>query len=145
MFLGRAEITMDEKGRITFPVRFRDIVSDKGAFITKGFDSNLIIVDSERYMDFSNKLSQISPLDEEGQQTRRDWHSLAAEVTLDSAGRFLLLPYLRVTASLENTVTFVGMGTYLELWNPSLLAARDNAPRSKEALLQRYHDLNLTL
>ena len=50
MFLGRAEITMDEKGRITFPVRFRDIVSDKGAFITKGFDDNLIIVDSERYM-----------------------------------------------------------------------------------------------
>jgi MraZ protein len=145
MFLGRAEISMDEKGRITFPVRFRDIVSDKGAFITKGFDDNLIIVDSERYMDFSNKLSQMSTLDDEAQQTRRDWYSLAAEVTLDSAGRFLLQPYLRIAASLENTVTFVGMGTYLELWNPTLLAARDSAPRGKEALMQRYHDLNLTL
>jgi MraZ protein len=145
MFLGRAEITIDEKGRITFPTRFRDIVSANGAFITKGFDENLIIVDSERYMDFSSKLSQMNPLDDAAQQTRRDWYSLAAEMTLDNAGRFLLPPFLRTAASLENTVTFVGMGSYLELWNPTLLTARDNASRSKEALMQRYQGLNLTL
>ena len=144
MFLGRQENTIDEKGRITFPTRFRDILSD-GAVITKGFDQNLLIMPSARWTILSENVNKLSVTDVEARALRRDLFSLAAEIDLDSAGRFILPPSLRKIAQLTNSAVFVCIGSDIELWNPDLLDQQDKGMDDPALNAKRFTAFNLTI
>ena len=54
MFFGQYEHTIDEKGRITIPARFREPL-DNGAYLTRGFDNNLILLTKETFEKISKQ------------------------------------------------------------------------------------------
>lgn len=144
MFLGRVENSIDEKGRINFPVRFRDILSS-GAFITKGFDKNLIIMSSARFAAMSANVSKLNFGNADARTLKRQWYSLAAEVVLDSAGRFIIPSWLRDEAQLTDSAVYVAMGEDIELWNPQLLSAQDKTMEDPEMIAKRYEAFDLSI
>jgi MraZ protein len=116
MFLGQFTHTIDSKGRLTIPVRFRAALSS-GAFVTQGFERNLMVYTTESFGRLAQRASTLSSTDPEARAVRRVIFGGAAEVQLDSAGRVLIQPFLREYAELDGETTIVGAGEYFELWN----------------------------
>ena len=140
MFIGTFEHNIDEKSRITLPVKFRDQLSD-GAYIIGGFDHNLIILPSIRFDALAKKVNALSLGDPEARDLQRMIFEHAGEVEFDKAGRFILPTTLRKLAHLENEVTVVGTGEKIEIWSPSLLAEKDarfDEPNAAAELASKY-------
>ena len=101
MFLGRYHHTLDEKGRLTIPAKFRDALVD-GAFLTQGFDRNLRLITKADFELMSARINRLSMTDPAIRQLRRLIFASASEVQLDRIGRTLVPQFLRDFAILEN-------------------------------------------
>lgn len=116
MFLGEYHHNIDDKGRVSVPVKFRDDLA-KGAVVTRGLDSSLFLLPVEEWGKLAEKISSL-PL---GQSNSRAFARLmlagAMDVKLDKQGRFILPEYLRKYAGLKKSVVIVGVNTRLEIWD----------------------------
>lgn len=116
MFLGEFEHTIDEKGRIAIPARFREEIS-MGLVITRGFDHCLQAFPKPVWLTLSERISGLSLGQEEARNLRRLIFSGAAEVELDRQGRVLIPLNLREYASLSEQVIIAGLNTHFEIWS----------------------------
>ena len=144
MFLGQYEHIIDEKGRMTIPARFRELLAD-GAFITQGFDQNLIVMTTSSFNRIYERVTQMSLTDPNARQLRRLMFSSADRVDFDKAGRILIPQFLRQANCLENGAMVVGVGNYFEIWSPDLWKKQNNLLQDAEANNQRYATLDLPL
>ena len=116
MFIGEYHHSIDEKGRLAVPTKFRGDLA-KGAVVTRGLDSSLFLLPLEEWGKLSEKLASL-PL---GQAKSRAFARLmlagAMDVKPDKQGRFVLPDYLRKYAGLEKKVVIVGIHTRLEIWD----------------------------
>ncbi|HZU86860.1 MAG TPA: division/cell wall cluster transcriptional repressor MraZ [Anaerolineaceae bacterium] len=145
MFLGRFDHSIDEKGRMTFPARFREDLGDQGAFLTRGFDQNLIVYTAANFTKISQRLNQLSLTDDNARVLRRLIFSNAVQVEFDKSGRILIPQFLRQAAGLESAAMVIGAGEYFEIWSPELWAGQDAQLQDPQLNAQRYAALNLTL
>ena len=118
MFLGEYEHTLDSKGRIAIPARFRAQM-DRGAVISKGMGTCLSIYTMDRWEEKSNELVAGKASDELRDFERRIYPS-ASEVELDGQGRMVIPAKLRAYAQLETEVTIAGVRDHFEIWNRAL-------------------------
>jgi MraZ protein len=116
MFLGQFIHSIDAKGRITVPVRFRASLSS-GAYVTQGFERNLMVYTTESFQRLAEKAKTLTTTNPEARAIRRVIFGGAADVDLDSQGRILLPPFLRNYAQLEGEAALVGAGEYFEIWS----------------------------
>jgi MraZ protein len=116
MFLGQFTHTVDTKGRLTIPVRFREALSS-GAYITQGFERNLMVYTTQSFEKLAQRANTLSTTDPEVRAVRRVIFGGATEVDIDSSGRILIPPFLRNYAHLDGETTIVGTGEYFEIWN----------------------------
>ncbi len=142
MFLGRYEHTIDEKGRITIPAKFREELGDS-VYITQGFDGNLQAFPSALFEMMSNQVRSISYLDPNSRMLRRILFSNAENIKFDNAGRILLPSFLRETANLKEIAIVVGSGEYFELWSPDKWQAQQTSLNDIKANEQRFSALDL--
>ena len=124
-FTGRYDHTIDSKGRLTIPANYRPLLPDSQAFVTQGFDTNLMVMATEAFESFSQQLSETSLTDPEARQLMRLIFSYAEEVNIDGAGRILIPQYLRQVARIESAVVVIGMGSMFELWSPESWVRQD--------------------
>ncbi|HEY3236008.1 MAG TPA: division/cell wall cluster transcriptional repressor MraZ [Polyangiaceae bacterium] len=121
MFRGQFTHTLDAKGRISLPARFREaLLSDGGPrFILTPdvFDPCLHLYPMSAWEEFERKVAALPSLDEHAVRFRRLYVSAAVECELDGSGRVLVTPGLREKAGLEREVVWAGMGRILELWS----------------------------
>ena len=115
MFLGQYEHTIDEKGRMTIPARFRDIM-ENGAYITRGFDQNLVVWTAPAFEIIYQRINQLSITDPLARQLRRLIFAHADRVEVDRAGRILIPAFLRESLQLNGAVMVVGAGETFEIW-----------------------------
>lgn len=115
MFLGEYEHTIDSKGRMAVPARFR-VQLDRGAVIGKGMGACLSIYTMARWEEKSNELTAGKSSEELRDFERRIYPS-ASEVELDGQGRIVLPAKLRAYARLEAEVTVVGVRDHIEIWD----------------------------
>jgi MraZ protein len=115
MFLGQYKYSIDSKGRLTIPVRFRAALSS-GAYVTQGFDRNLIVWTSESFEHMAGRATAVTSTNPEARVMRRLLFSQTQELTLDAAGRVLIPPYLRDYAGIRSDAYVVGAGEYFEVW-----------------------------
>ncbi len=109
MFLGRFEHTIDDKGRMTIPVRYRDLLIN-GAFIMQGIDQNLLVVLAENFDRFYENISLLSTMDPTVRKLREKVFSAADRIEIDRLGRILIPGFLRQYAQLEDKAMVIGAG-----------------------------------
>jgi MraZ protein len=119
MFRGRYQHTIDPKGRLSVPAKFRDVLAQyEGALIVAPNDNALEVHPLEEWERLENRINEQSQFDPEVRKLGRLYISRAREVALDSAGRILLPPDSRQQAGLGKDVTLVGPGRkFFEVWD----------------------------
>lgn len=115
MLLGEYEHTIDAKGRVAVPARFRGQL-DRGAVISKGMGACLSVYSLARWEEKSNELVANKASDELRDFERRIYPS-ASEVELDAQGRVVIPAKLRAYAHLETEVTVAGVRDHFEIWD----------------------------
>jgi MraZ protein len=116
MFLGEYRHTIDEKGRLTIPAKFRGLLA-AGMVITRGFDRNLMAFSLEGWDDLAARVKSLPWGDPSAREFRRRVFSGAVDLVPDRQGRVLLPPYLREFANIADDVVITGMMDHLEIWN----------------------------
>jgi MraZ protein len=119
MFRGRYQHTIDPKGRLSVPAKFRDVLAQ--------YDGNLIVVPNDHSLEvhplgewerLEARINQQSAFAPEVRALGRLYVSRAKEVALDNVGRILLPPDSRQKAGLAREVTLVGPGRlFFEVWD----------------------------
>ena len=142
MFLGRYEHTIDDKGRITIPAKFREGLGEF-VYITQGFDGNLQAFPTDLFEAMSNRVRAVGYLDPNSRILRRILFSNAEMTSFDSAGRILLPAFLRETADLKDVAFLVGNGEYFEIWSPENWQEQQISLNDIEANEQRFSALDL--
>jgi MraZ protein len=144
MFLGRYHHTIDEKGRMTIPARYRELLAAEGAYLTQGFDNNLNIFPQPIFERISKRVNQLSMTDPSARLLRRLMFSNAELVILDKTGRILIPQFLREEISLDSEAVIVGMGDYFEIWSTDQWAEQTTMMEESEPLAMRFMDLDLS-
>jgi MraZ protein len=125
VFRGGPVLTLDVKGRITVPARWRDMLmaSVNGQMVVaKNPDGCLALYPLPVWELFEQNVLSLPTEDE---AWRRFFIGSATEVEIDSASRVLLPPELRDWAGLEREVKFMGVGPHFELWDMARYEARE--------------------
>ena len=119
MFRGRYQHTVDPKGRVSIPAKFRDALAQfDGALIVVPNGSALEVHPFETWQRIESRIHEKSSFDADVRKFGRLYVSNAKEVSLDGAGRILLPPDTREKAGLEKDVTVVGLGLeFFEVWD----------------------------
>jgi MraZ protein len=120
MFRGRFEHTIDSKGRVSIPAKFRELLTEKydERLIITNFDRCLVAFPFEEWTAFEEKrASPLSMVKNESKAFLRFFISGATECPIDKLGRILIPPILRDYAHLEKDVVFVGLLNRFEIWN----------------------------
>jgi MraZ protein len=143
MFLGQYTHSLDSKGRITVPARFREALSS-GAFIVQGFERNLMVYTTESFKVLAKKATSLSASNPEARVMKRVLFGRATEVSLDSAGRFLIPPFLRKYARMDNEATLVGVGEYFEIWDSEIWTRELVNITDPELNAQRFTDFDIS-
>jgi MraZ protein len=118
-FFGRYEHSLDVKGRVILPARFRGDLGSH-AFLSKHNERCLALWTPE---EFDKKLAEMEQLQETGRQERnlaRVWAVGSTEVEIDRQGRLAIPATMREFARLEGDVLVMGAINRVELWDPSL-------------------------
>jgi MraZ protein len=142
MFLGRYEHSMDEKGRLTIPVRFREPLS-AGAYLTLGFDKNLMVLTPDVFQSISQRVKQTSLTDNEARLLKRLLYSNAEFVEIDRNGRILIPHWLRQGVGIETNVIIAGAGDFFEIWSPELWSQQDAKLQDSDANARRFGDFDI--
>ena len=118
-------LTLDGKGRITVPARWREMLDAVGQcqlVVAKNPDGCLALYPLPVWEQFESSVLSLSTEDE---AWRRFFVGSATEVEIDSASRVLIPPELRSWAGLEREVKFMGVGPNFELWDMARYEARE--------------------
>ncbi|MEI7512275.1 MAG: division/cell wall cluster transcriptional repressor MraZ [Candidatus Uhrbacteria bacterium] len=143
MFIGEFHHTLDDKGRMSIPVKFRADLA-QGAVVTRGLDHSLFLYPKDEWQKLAEKLAAL-PF---GQADTRAFARLmlagAMEVEIDKSGRVLLPEYLRTYAGLNKDAVVAGLYNRLEIWDEATwktYAAQTEAEGN--AIAERLHDLGV--
>ena len=116
MFMGEYNHTLDTKGRLIIPSKFRETLGEKFV-VTKGLDGCLFVYDNVGWTAFEEKLQAMPISRKDTRMFVRHFLAGAAEVEVDKQGRILIPGSLRTYANLEKEVALVGVGSRVEIWN----------------------------
>ncbi|EOC0095276.1 division/cell wall cluster transcriptional repressor MraZ [Cronobacter dublinensis] len=152
MFRGATLVTLDSKGRLSVPTRYRDLLNDasSGQMVCT-IDIHhpcLLLYTLPEWVIIEQKLSRLSSMNPAERRVQRLLLGHASECQMDSAGRLLLAPVLRQHAGLTKQVMLVGQFNKFELWDEETWHQQvrediDADQSSSEVLSERLQDLSL--
>ena len=116
MFIGEYSLTVDEKGRLSIPVKFRVSLS-RGAVVTRGLDSALFLYTTKEWENLAVKLANLPISRANTRAFSRLMLAGAMDVEMDKAGRIILPDYLREFAVIRKKVVVAGLYNRLEIWD----------------------------
>jgi len=118
VFRGRFQHSMDEKGRISIPLRFRDVLRDRRdpRLVVTNMTSCLVVYPFEEWHRVEEKVAALPSVRADVRSFQRFFISAATECVPDRQGRILIPPTLREHAALDKDVLVVGMQSNFELW-----------------------------
>ncbi len=116
MLIGEYESRIGEKNRMAVPKKFREELSEK-LIVTRGYEECLILVDEARWRDLIKSIEVRPLLNASVRDIKRYLVGGAFEVELDNQGRFVVSSLLKDFASLKDSVVFVGIENWVEIWS----------------------------
>ena len=143
MFLGQYQHSIDDKGRLMVPARFRELL-EGGAYLTQGFDRCLMVMTETYFKQVYDRITAMSLTDPTARMLRRLIFSNAYPVEVDKVGRILVPGNLRQFAGLESNTIVAGQGEYFEVWSPAEWEKQTAQLNDAEANTQRFATLDLS-
>lgn len=141
MFLGEFTHTIDDKGRITIPAKFRGELA-AGLVVTRGFDQNLMVFAQQEWEALAAKVAERPLGDESVRAFRRRVFAGAVDLVPDRQGRIIVPQYLRDFAEIDGDVVIAGMFDYIELWSAEAwVTVRESIEDNNDA--RRWEDLGV--
>ncbi len=120
MFRGLNQVSLDAKGRLAIPVRYREALAEtaEGELVaTVDRDRCLLLYPRPDWEEIERQLAALPSLQPEARAIQRMLLGYASDMQMDGHGRILLSPALRDYAELERKVVMIGQGKKFELWN----------------------------
>jgi MraZ protein len=144
MFRGRFDYTIDAKGRMSIPAKFRDVLRAKGdekIVVTNSFEGCLVAYALDEWREIEDKLTSLNEFRREVRAIKRLLLGGAVELTVDKQGRVLIPPSLRKDAELEHDIVLQGLANKFEIWSSEKLTkeldfAEDNLEESAQFLAE---------
>jgi MraZ protein len=133
MFLGEAEHSLDAKGRVILPVKYRDQLKD-GAYMVKGKSGCLFIYTAEEFGEVAETVREQSRKGETELEAARTFFAGAEPIAPDKQGRVAIPQHLRTFASLERDVVVAGVFSRIEIWDAQRWRERDQ--RGEQSLTE---------
>ena len=124
MFLGEFQHSLDAKGRVILPAKFRDQL-EGGAVMARALDGCLAVYPVEEFQRVATTLQEARARGATERQAARSYFSGAVEITPDKQGRVAIPASLRTFARLEREVIVAGNFDHLEIWDKDTFTQRD--------------------
>jgi MraZ protein len=126
VFLGQYQHSLDEKGRVILPAKFRGQL-EGGAYMARGLDGCVCVYPTDEWERVSNNMRELSTRGPQQRQAARSFFAGAAEVTPDRQGRVPVPAHLREFGglSLEREVVVAGVLSRIEIWDAERWAQRE--------------------
>ena len=116
MFIGEHQHSLDEKGRLIIPSKFRDDLGYEFV-MTKGLDNCLFVYPKKEWQILEEKLKSLPLTNKDARAFIRFFFAGASECILDKQGRVLIPSNLREHSRLEKDAVIIGVSTRLEVWS----------------------------
>ena len=119
MFYGEFQHSIDRKGRLILPAKFREVAKNQFVekfFVTRGLDKCLFMFSEEEWRSQENKFKTMSFTKQQSRTFNRLLFSGAVEVISDKQGRILVPQYLKDFAEIKRDVMIVGVSNRIEIW-----------------------------
>jgi len=116
MFMGEYQHTIDAKGRLIVPARFREGLGDR-FILTKGLDGCLFAYPPQEWTALENKMRSLPFTRADARAFVRFFFAGACECEVDKQGRILIPASLREYAALEKDVVVIGVSSRVEIWS----------------------------
>ncbi len=121
MFRGCSKLSVDNKGRLGIPSKYRDRIvglCDGQLILTLNpLDRSLWLYPLPEWEMIEAKLAELSDFDKQGRRTKQMMRGYATDCLLDGQGRILIPPELREYAALGKQVIVLGQGNKFEIWD----------------------------
>ena len=141
MFLGEYIHTIDTKGRLTIPAKYRGELA-AGLVVTRGLDKNLAVYPMDTWRALAKEILARPMTDQRMRDFRRRVFSGAVDIAPDKQGRILIPPYLREFAGIDGEVIIAGMFDSLEIWSTTEWSKiRESIESNDDA--ERWADLGI--
>jgi MraZ protein len=143
MFMGEYQHSLDNKGRLIIPARFRERLGES-LIVTRGLDHCLFGYPLDEWKNLEEKLKALPMTQADSRAFVRFFFSGAIECELDKQGRIMLPQSLREYAQMEKEIVAVGVSTRIELWSlPLWNEYVAKASESYEVLAEKIVDLGI--
>lgn len=116
MFIGEFNHSVDPKGRLSMPAKFREELGET-FYVTKGLDQCLFVFPQKEWVVFEEKLKSLPLTNKNARAFVRMFFAGASECSFDKQGRILIPPSLREHAKLDKEVVVIGVGERIEIWS----------------------------
>ena len=141
MFYGEYEHSIDRKGRLIIPSKFREVFKENYVerfFITRGLDSCLFVFTEDEWKKQESRFKSLSFTNAQARQFNRIYFSGASEVVCDRQGRILVPQFLKEYAKIKNDVVIVGVSNRMEIWSKEMWRAfYENTKGSFEQIAEK--------
>jgi len=142
MFIGEYQHSLDEKGRVTVPSKYREQLGET-FILTKGLDGCLFIYTQEEWANFELKLKNLPLTNMNARKFVRFFLSGAVECMTDKQGRILIPNTLRVYSNIEKDIVFIGMGNRIEVWSKAKWTSYNDESLDMELLASQMEELGI--
>ena len=135
MFRGATKVTIDAKGRLAIPTRYRDRLDSRSngqLVVTVDRDYCLLLYPYPDWEEIERKLIRLPSLNKQARRLQRLMVGYATELELDGNGRILLSRELREFAEIERQAILIGQGNKFELWNDEIWNKKRDAWLSED-------------
>jgi MraZ protein len=119
MFIGEYSATIDEKGRIAIPAKFRASLKTK-VVVTRGLDNSLFLYTLDEWKKLAEKLASLSIATANTRAFSRLMLAGAMDCEIDKQGRIILPGYLKEFAKISKRLIFAGLYNRIEIWSEEL-------------------------
>lgn len=122
MFIGEYQATIDEKGRVSVPVKFRQALKSK-IVVTRGLDNSLFLYGLDEWKKLAEKLASLPISTANTRAFSRLMLAGAMDCEIDKQGRIIIPGYLKTFAKINKKVIVAGLYNRIEIWSDELWTA----------------------
>ncbi|HOJ76804.1 MAG TPA: division/cell wall cluster transcriptional repressor MraZ [Bacillota bacterium] len=143
MFMGEYQHSIDDKGRIIIPAKFREDLGEK-FIVTRGLDNCLFVYPLVQWKVLEEKIKELPTSHADTRAFVRMFFSGAVEAELDKQGRVVIPQHLREHARIERDAYVIGVSTKVEIWSKESWENYSNqAQQSYEAIAEKIIDIGI--